>query len=149
MSKEEIINGYKILGFKYIHSDNRQHYYDVQCVACGAIKCSTLSNIRKSKGCTRCRKSNVVGKKYNMLTILKKTRIEGHNTFVQYQCECGKIDETSISNLVSGRQKSCGCIRFKKVKEEFALRDKIKEHSSEINEYLNESNYKKSNIVGY
>lgn len=108
---EDMINGYRVISFNHINNVNRQHYYNVQCTNCNAIKTTTISNLRKSKGCKACSTSNFIGRKYGSLTIIRKIGITNHNTNVECRCDCGNITTTSTSNLTSGRHKSCGCGR--------------------------------------
>lgn len=107
----EVINNFMILSKNHVSNSNRQHYYNVQCLKCKAIKVTTLSNLKKTSGCKVCNNNKFIGRKYNSLTIIEKIGIKNHNTNVLCKCDCGKTTTTSLSNLVSGRHKSCGCIR--------------------------------------
>ena len=56
------------------------------------------------------KKLNLVGQKYNRLTVLEsKGSISGNQIFI-CRCDCGKITEASSASLRSGHKKSCGCL---------------------------------------
>ena len=48
-----------------------------------------------------------VGKKFNMLTVIKHIGMRNSISLWEVQCDCGKIFEISVGNL--GKQKACGC----------------------------------------
>lgn len=53
----------------------------------------------------------MIGKKFNMLTVLEETDKKASGNIVyKCQCECGKITEVNGSYLRSGKTKSCGCL---------------------------------------
>ena len=58
----------------------------------------------------------LVGKKYNMLTVLKclglrhRKNIKKTDTWYLCQCDCGFEKEAMYSDLTNGNIKSCGCI---------------------------------------
>lgn len=58
-------------------------------------------------------KINLVGQKFNRLTVLEDTgkRTSGGNVIWKCQCECGNIKEAVGSDLKRGNIKSCGCLR--------------------------------------
>lgn len=54
---------------------------------------------------------NIVGKKFNRLTVLEKTRINKQYTpYWLCLCECGNKKEIRGDQLKSGHSKSCGCL---------------------------------------
>jgi hypothetical protein len=55
---------------------------------------------------------DVVGKKYNELTVTKFSRVKNKTTFWIVKCSCGKEKEIRKSGL--GYIKSCGCYRRRK-----------------------------------
>jgi len=54
----------------------------------------------------------LIGKKFNMLTVTGRVS-DTVNCRVICKCDCGVIKPIQVSELVSGRQKSCGCWRVK------------------------------------
>ena len=58
-------------------------------------------------------KIDLVGQKFNRLTVLEDTgkRNSGGNVIWKCQCECGNIKEVVGSDLKRNRVKSCGCLR--------------------------------------
>ena len=56
-------------------------------------------------------KENLIGKKFERLTILKYipgTKLQ--KSKCQCQCDCGNIVEVSWNDLKHGTVKSCGCL---------------------------------------
>lgn len=48
---------------------------------------------------------NIIGKKYNMLTVLEKKE---HGYYL-CECDCGNLKEIKKYNFTSGETRSCGC----------------------------------------
>lgn len=59
---------------------------------------------------------NLVGKKFNRLTVLSKLGHKGHHTLWLCKCDCGKLKEVCGGELKNGKVKSCGCLRIEKSK---------------------------------
>lgn len=56
--------------------------------------------------------SNLIGNKYNRLTVISKTsQKSGSNYLWECQCECGNITYATKYALITGKKKSCGCLR--------------------------------------
>lgn len=56
--------------------------------------------------------SEIVGKKFNMLTVIRKSDKRNKNRIKWVcKCDCGNYAEVETGNLSSGSQKSCGCIK--------------------------------------
>lgn len=56
---------------------------------------------------------NLEGKKFNKLTIIKRT--DGKRYFYDCKCDCGNVVSVNQYNLVSGSTKSCGCSSIKDI----------------------------------
>lgn len=57
-------------------------------------------------------KNNIIGKKYNRLTVLeefKEIKNGRHRTYLKCECDCGEIVTTRKDNVINGNTKSCGC----------------------------------------
>lgn len=55
---------------------------------------------------------NLIGKKYNMLTILKfKKNNKGTGGRYDCVCDCGKTVNLMACQVINGRNKSCGCLQ--------------------------------------
>ena len=63
-------------------------------------------NIRKHRS-----ETELIGKRFGMLTIDKETRGSkaSRRRVMDCTCDCGKTTSVGLANLVSGRTKSCGC----------------------------------------
>ena len=92
---------------------------------CGQEKDVDTSNLKagkvKSCGCQRNKnignsvKKNIIGQKYNHLTVLKETDQRQCGAIVwECQCDCGNITYVSTGNLKSGHIKTCGKCEFLK-----------------------------------
>lgn len=57
---------------------------------------------------------NLAGQKFGKLTIIKRAKNRGHNTYWLCQCDCGNFKEAEASNLKTGTTNSCGCDKRKK-----------------------------------
>ena len=103
----------------------------IQCLQCGHNR-NPKTNLSE----------NIVGNKYNHLTVLEKTdkRQAGK---ILYKCECDCVHKnivyTNRTDLISGHTKSCGCIKRK-----FQIGDKV--NNRELLELIpsnkNETRYK-------
>lgn len=60
-------------------------------------------------------KIDLAGKKFNMLSVIKKSDMERYkgNTTWECKCDCGNITYATTHELLSDKKKSCGCIRHK------------------------------------
>lgn len=77
---------------------------------------------------------NIIGKRFNMLTVIK--RIENQKGHIMYlcKCDCGNIKEVRKSHLIKNEVKSCGCL-VKKIKETFGEKRKRKNKYSIYDSY--------------
>jgi hypothetical protein len=87
---------------------------------------------------------NVIGKKFNLFTVIE--RVKGSNGVGYWlcSCDCGNKRNLTIYDLKTGKVKSCGCLRPKliseyKTKHGFASRDK----SNRSKEYVTWCDIKK------
>ena len=74
-----------------------------------------------NKDCCGLCKGDIIGKKYNHLTVLRKLPpyierpYKNNSSYYECECDCDNhtIIRTSRQNIVSGDVKSCGCIKRK------------------------------------
>lgn len=89
---------------------------------CGEEKLINNTDVRsgkiKSCGCYRKEKlsalnsADLTGQHFGRWTVLSRVLNKtGHGSIWLCQCECGTIKEIEYTNLVSGKSKSCGCLR--------------------------------------
>lgn len=52
--------------------------------------------------------SEMLGKRFGKLVVLKRGMKKGHNQLWKCQCDCGKTTEVAASSLKSGNTRSCG-----------------------------------------
>lgn len=62
---------------------------------------------------------NLVGQKFERLTVISKTdkRTSNGSVLWECQCECGNITLATSADLKSGHKKSCGCLQKEKAKQ--------------------------------
>lgn len=53
------------------------------------------------------------GKQFDKLKVIELDGIYNHHAYYHCICSCGKRKSISGTSLISGKVKSCGCIRFK------------------------------------
>lgn len=59
----------------------------------------------------------IAGKKFNKLTVLKKTDEKASKSYLWLcKCDCGNFTKTKKWNITSGNTKSCGCLKMDVVK---------------------------------
>lgn len=63
------------------------------------------------KGATTMEKENLIGRKFNRLTVINYGSKEG---CWLCECDCGNIKEIREGRLLTGHTKSCGCLRKEK-----------------------------------
>lgn len=54
-----------------------------------------------------------IGRKYNMLTIIKEVEDSRKGRYVFVECECGNKKRVNFHRLKHGSVKSCGCLHLK------------------------------------
>lgn len=67
--------------------------------------------------CFMCRKVNLLGKKFNRLTVLSELPQRAKNGGYIYKCQCDCGNEVNIrsDSINSGKTKSCGCYNSEEV----------------------------------
>jgi len=88
----------------------------VKCPECNQTRTVCYRSIAKAGHhvCQKCRTNQAKAKhlqpgaKYGMVTIISQSKSVGASVG---QCECGAIRDFDNWNLVSGRTKSCGCLK--------------------------------------
>lgn len=55
-------------------------------------------------------RKNIIGKKFNRLTVLEETETKHKERYYLCKCECGNTTIVRGSHLTSGATKSCGCL---------------------------------------
>ena len=70
-------------------------------------------------------KLNLIGQKYNRLTVISKAPTQGKRGYWNVKCECGTEFKVRTDSLRNGHTKSCGCIH-KEILDSGVLRRKYK-----------------------
>lgn len=98
-------------------------YWNCKC-SCGnekSVKASQLlSGKTKTCGCSKREnkeKDDIVGKKFNRLTAIKRIYDNRKGTRYLFSCDCGNQKIILKHTVVSGKTKSCGCLSNEKVRE--------------------------------
>lgn len=60
---------------------------------------------------------NIIGKRFNKLTVIEKSDFRSKSGAIKYKClcECGNITYATSTELKSNHKKSCGCYRESKI----------------------------------
>lgn len=77
---------------------------------------------------------DLVGKKYNRLTVVEFDSISNERTYWKCQCDCGNTTIVMGYHIKSGKIKSCGCLNLERIK---TMGKKHKEY----NDYYIEDDY--------
>jgi len=94
---------------------NRSYKWICEC-ECGKIKSisgnSLSMGLVNSCGCLHLN-TDLIGKKFNMLTVLRVTdqRYSEGSAFYECQCDCGGVILATSVSLQNDLVKSCGCLR--------------------------------------
>lgn len=106
----------RLVAIESIHGHG-QLRWKCQC-DCGktvVVKSQSLrTGMTKSCGCYnvdvhKMMRKNITGEKFGRLTAVCWHHREGANTYWECTCDCGNATVVSLSSLVSGNTKSCGC----------------------------------------
>lgn len=88
-----------------------------QCDCGNIIECSRQvlkSGNKKDCGCGKEYKE-LIGKKFGRLTVQEIIKNEKQNAKAKCICECGKITTPTVSRILLGKTKSCGCLSIEKM----------------------------------
>ncbi len=92
-------------------NEQGQTMWLLQC-DCGKKVTLPMSDFKygKCKSCGCMKSSNLSGKKFNRLTVIRRDgKYKSGNIRWLCQCECGNFTHASKHSLESGEVKSCGC----------------------------------------
>lgn len=82
---------------------------------CGNEKIITTSDLKTVKSCGCARnpiRNDLTGKKFGRWTVLELSQKGNGKVKYLCQCECGTIKEVNATDLVNGKNKSCGCYKI-------------------------------------
>lgn len=117
-------NQWTVLEFS--HKDNDNYYWKCRC-DCGNVNNVSITNLTfgGSKRCRECflnsgiLRKDYTGQKYNLLKAIKFVEIKNKTSHWLFKCDCGNEKVICASNVVGGKQKSCGCLsEARKITEE-------------------------------
>lgn len=98
---------------------SRQRVFKCKC-DCGNIFDIRLSNLKKMTCCSKCsskkRRKDITGKRYGKLVVVAMAEdyiSPSNNRLARCKCicDCGKEILVNVSDLSTGKTKSCGCIK--------------------------------------
>lgn len=102
---------------------HRAAYWICRC-DCGKVKSIQASRLTqgtaKTCGCSKYEhkeKDDIIGKKFNRLTAIKRIDDERNGIRYLFSCDCGNQKIILKNAVVNGRTKSCGCMSNEKVRE--------------------------------
>ena len=62
-------------------------------------------------------RKSIIGRRFGRYVVIDRLELIGTNRMLFCRCDCGAEKSASYSSLVSGRTKSCGCLRSEKSRE--------------------------------
>ena len=79
---------------------------------CGNFRIIPTGELRRgnAKHCGCLKFENLVGKKFNRLTVIKRVEYNKKEVMWLCKCDCGNETIVSTGHLKSGHSKSCGCL---------------------------------------
>lgn len=112
MKQNQKFGKWTVLEFDCVDSKRRRRYLcRCECGVEKSVIASYLANGR-TKSCPRCKRDDLVGKKYGFWTVIEKSdeksSSSGYKT--QWLCECSNCGQQSLverCNLVTGKSKGC------------------------------------------
>lgn len=70
---------------------------------------------RKCMGMNRRKKFNdLIGKRFGRLVVVRRESKDTRHPHLICNCDCGNQISVNVEHLLTGRTKSCGCLRIKK-----------------------------------
>lgn len=92
--------------------------------------------------------NDIIGKKFNRLTVIEKIGSKNRHSIYRCQCECGNYTTVYRSGLTTNDIKSCGCLRDEYYKNK--LNEQIKKYQVEGTNiaYIKSNKLSKSNKSG-
>ena len=78
----------------------------------GSKSCGCLS-----KECSGKTAKNILGMRFGMLTVIKKSESKNKRATWLCRCDCGKEVIVKGNSLLNGNTRSCGCLRKEKVRD--------------------------------
>lgn len=122
MSKRENLIGQKFNHLTVIELDQDKTkstgrtYWICECDCEDKTRLSVLaSNLKRGNPtkCKYCKAQNLIGQKFNKLTVVKRIIDQNDKVKWECQCECGNLIIVRGDSLKSGHTKSCGCLQRK------------------------------------
>lgn len=103
---------------------------------CGNTIVATITDLRtgrkKSCGCLRKERYNIIGQRFGQLVVIKKESSGTHAKFL-CQCDCGRQIIVRGDSLRSSKTVSCGCEKESQIKVEQLKRGRrLQNHTSDV-----------------
>lgn len=157
MSKTHNLTGQRfgrLIALESVGSNKRKsRLWKCKC-DCGREKITTslllVTNQTRSCGClqketiSKMRAKNLVGKKFNKLTVLNKIGKIGKYIHWECRCDCGKITKIITASLINGNTKSCGCLTIERLKSMTGVNHPNWNHKLTIKEREHNKKYRKT-----
>lgn len=130
-------------------------YWNCRC-DCGSTKIVSSQSLKSGRttscGCTNLwmhhMKDDLAGQRFGRLVALEPTKEKSKKASVYWhcRCDCGNEVEVTRDALLSGAQKSCGCLR-KEVQD--CIKDRLTRVDGTCIEWLEKRKYRSDNTSGF
>lgn len=89
---------------------------------------------------------DLTGQKFNRLTVINRDNSSKKRSKWFCKCDCGKVLENSVpsDSIISGKRKSCGCLRREKIIDKFTKHGKTKSKEYRIWQNIKNRCYNKN-----
>lgn len=94
------------------------------------------------------RNNDIIGQKFGMLTVKEFSHIRNHRSYYICICDCGNEKVINRHSIVSGRTRSCGCIKKSNSLTHGQSRTRIYSIWKNIKKRCNDKNYTYYNNYG-
>ena len=138
-------------------AENRRGHVYWNCLCdCGNTKIVPSHSLKAGKvkdcGCTTLwmhhMKDDLAGHRFGRLVAVEPTKEKSKKASVYWRCRCGCGNEVEVTRdaLLSGTQKSCGCLR-REVQD--GIRDRLTRVDGTCIEWLEKRKYRSDNTSGF
>ena len=111
----------KVKAIIMIKEVKKKKLYNYNCKNCGSLfqsKYKDRQYCSRKCICAEMSKNKIkdygelIGKRFGRLVVVKREIKRGRHPYLLCKCDCGKNVAVNVDHLLSGKTKSCGCLRI-------------------------------------